>query len=62
MYAALKPFFKQSFLVMSAEDEKTLAGHKSAFKLVSKQYAISTAIMEKTHMQDEAWRDAYSSY
>jgi heme/copper-type cytochrome/quinol oxidase subunit 3 len=62
VYTALKPFFNQSFLVMGPEDENALASHKANFKLLSKQYAISTFIMQNASLQNDAWREAFAAY
>jgi hypothetical protein len=62
IYTALKPFFAHSFLVMKQEDENALENHKANFKLLSKQYAISTFIMQNSSIENDSWREAYAAY
>lgn len=58
VYSDLLIHFKQSFLVMSQQDEKSLAEHIQTFKILKQKYVLLDAMMSTLQLQNDKWKVA----
>ena len=61
IYRQMLGHFTESFLVMSKEDEGTLAKYKNEFKKRKKQYEVTAYILQCLNVEGE-WQLALQSY